>query len=395
MGTIRALVLTCLLAAPLAAQGTDPGAEADACAAAIEAAHNEQTRAPHRLRLARALLALSEQDGVSRLEEVRGELLRVTLALPPELEEAEPALLSTAFEALALLAKVEARLGDPEATRRAEERLTALRKQVADAVARIREEAAALRDKRDYPGAIERLDQALVLDPASGEAYYDRGTCHLKAGSFVPGVLDFARAIEHQPRVADAVTTKLYQIAYVTDVDRVIREVDAMAAERPREAAVVCLRGMFRLAKVEWKPPPTPEGLAAAIADFDRALELNPRHAMALAWRAQMRLRRAQHALDPAAREADLSAVLLDLAKVEELDPESQLSPFLAGLHWSLRAGEPGLPEAEAAARRARALDALATARERGWKPHQPEKERGFDPIRSEPRFAELVGKKS
>ena len=51
------------------------------------------------------------------------------------------------------------------------------------------------------------------------------------AGNFVPGILDFSRALELDPRIADQVYNKVYQISYVVDLNRVITELNKIVAE--------------------------------------------------------------------------------------------------------------------------------------------------------------------
>ena len=144
--------------------------------------------------------------------------------------------------------------------------------------------SACLRDRLNCSEAIKHFDRAIELDPLFDEAFYDRGTCYLKIGNFVPGILDFSRALELNPRIADQVYNKVYQISYVVDLNRVITELNKIVSDHPNVSYVVFLRGFFYVAKTEFKQV-SRDDLDLGIADFNRCLELNPTHVTALLYR--------------------------------------------------------------------------------------------------------------
>jgi tetratricopeptide (TPR) repeat protein len=55
---------------------------------------------------------------------------------------------------------------------------------------------------KDYPGAVERLDRAIALDPNSGEAYYYRGLSKRAMGDDAGGLSDIQKGVELDPKQA-------------------------------------------------------------------------------------------------------------------------------------------------------------------------------------------------
>lgn len=290
-----------------------------------------------------------------------------------------------------LVAEACRRLGDEkaaaEAARRADEAAGAAQLQ---ARARLRE-ALELRAARDYPAAIARLDEALSLDPELGEAYQERGTCHMKLGSFIPGALDLGRAVEVDPRLFDAIYLKIYHISYIVDLDRVIAAVDEVVRDNPPRSWLLWLRGLYRFCKTEFKRF-GPDDVRPGIADLDACLELKPDHVTAFIVRAALRQKLAGLLpVGDAARAPLFAKADADLDQALRLDPGSGLVPFLQALGWCLRV--PDAPdEATRAVRRARAMDALRASLATGFKALERAKtERGFDAVRGEPGFQGLL----
>ncbi|MBX3471245.1 MAG: tetratricopeptide repeat protein [Planctomycetes bacterium] len=303
-------------------------------------------------------------------------------ALPPA--EAEPVLRP--------LAAVRRRLGDEAGATAALARAEQARAARDELVSAWLADAQRLRERQDYSGAIALLDRALAVDPRSGDAYYERGTCYLKVGNFVPGILDFSRAVELDPRRADPVHRRLGLVARVTNVDRVLAEMDRLVADHPDTSYVLFLRGMFRLSKCEQERFAA-EDVDLGLADLDRCLELNPEHVTALVFRAALRLRGA--GLLPAGapgREERYAAAMTDLGLALEKDPGSGVSHYFQGLCWSLRADEPGLDDAGRADRLGRAVVALRAAVATGYQVGERlAADRGFDALRQDPAYGELL----
>jgi tetratricopeptide (TPR) repeat protein len=198
----------------------------------------------------------------------------------------------------------------------------------------------ALRDKRNYAEAVAMFDRALVLDEASADIHYDRGTCYLKIGNFVPGILDFSRALEINPRFSDQFYNKVYQVSYVVDLNRVITELNKIVADHPDVSCVVFLRGFFYVAKTEFKKYDKAD-LDDGIRDFDRTLELNPKHISAYIYRGFLHYKGAVMQPPPPAdfTAKEFDAALADYKKALELDPQSGIAHFLMAQVYSARDG--------------------------------------------------------
>lgn len=58
--------------------------------------------------------------------------------------------------------------------------------------------------RKDYKGAIEDFERAIVLNPNNANAYYHRGRLLHELGDNLNAVLNFDRALQLNPRYADA-----------------------------------------------------------------------------------------------------------------------------------------------------------------------------------------------
>jgi tetratricopeptide (TPR) repeat protein len=87
-----------------------------------------------------------------------------------------------------------------------------------------------LRDQRDLAAAIEHYGRALLLDPDQADALFDRGSCHIKMGSFLPGIMDFTRAIEKRPGFATQLFSRAGYLAKVIDLPKQLDEITRVCA---------------------------------------------------------------------------------------------------------------------------------------------------------------------
>lgn len=350
---------------------------------ALEAA--EEVVAAARARHGRGLARLRRagpEGGGDLVEAAAADLSAAAAALPPP--DAEPV--------LRLLVSARRRLGDEDGAAAALARLTQARAARLEPVRALLDDARRLRDRQDHAGAIEAFDRVLALDPTLGEASYDRGTCHLKLGRFIPGILDYSRAVELEPRFAELTHGRLAQISRTVDIGRVLAELDTIVAGQPGVAHVLFLRGMFRFARCE-APGFDADDVALARADMERCLELNPEHVAALLYRGDLALRAARllAPADVASREARYAAAMSDFLLARENDPGSGLSLYLQGLAWAMRAAD-AADDAARSDRAARALAALRAARQAGFQAgDRLRTEPGFAALRQDPGFVELL----
>ena len=171
---------------------------------------------------------------------------------------------------------------------------------------------------------------------------------NVQSDEVVPGILDFSRALELNPRIADQVYNKVYQISYVVDLNRVITELNKIVSDHPNESHVVFLRGFFYVAKTEFKQVGR-EDLNKGITDFNRCLELNPQHVTAYLYRGFLHMKMASKETRPKERKAWYARAMKDYKHALVLDPVSGISHYLQALCWSTMSTEEGLDAAEIA----------------------------------------------
>jgi tetratricopeptide (TPR) repeat protein len=358
-----------------------------------------------------ASIALAGRGQRDQLATARRDLEAAIREVPEDLARAEPRVFMRALAYLRAQAQVAEALQDSALQARVSERLEEVEAASKVAVARELEVAMNLRDRLNYSEAIKRFDLAVELDPESSEALYARGTCYLKIGNFVPGILDFSRALELDPRIADQVYNKVYQISYVVDLNRVITEMNKIVADHPNVSYVVFLRGFFYVAKTEFKQV-ADEDLIHGIEDFTRCLELNPDHVTAYLYRGflfgKLGARRGEPAESAPKDEWDLdedpsldlldsraecfARSLEDFERALKLDPKSGIAHYLRSLHWARRASEPGLDASEVRSRQERALESLRSAFASEFMGYERVRnEKAFDSVRELPEFKELM----
>ena len=358
-----------------------------------------------------ASIALAGQGQRDQLQVAWSDLEAALAEVPQDLSQAEPEVFVRARTYLRAQAQVADALQDGARQTQLSARLAAVEAQAAAALAGEIQAGEDLRDNLNYSMAIKRFDQAIALDPKSSKAIFARGTCYLKIGNFVPGILDFSRALELDPRIADQVYNKVYQISYVVDLNRVITEMNKIVADHPKVSHVVFLRGFFYVAYTEFKQA-SDDILLRGIEDFNRCLELNPKHVTAYLYRSflysMLGSRRTEPAKGAPKDEWDLdedpsgdllssrsecfARALEDLEQALELDPKSGIAHYLRALHWARRASEAGIDASEQRSRQERALESLRTSFETEFAGFERVRnERAFNSVRGLPEYEELM----
>jgi tetratricopeptide (TPR) repeat protein len=265
-----------------------------------------------------------------------------------------------------------------------------VRQQAREAARKAHEAGKGLRDRRNYSDAIAKFDRAIALNPEHSEAFYDRGTCYLKIGNFVPGILDFSRALELNPRFADQFYNKVYQVSYVVDLNRVITELNKIVADHPDVSYVIFLRGFFYVAKTEFKKFDKSD-LDSGIRDFDRTLQLNPKHVSAFIYRGFLYYKGATIA--PKEEKQKLfDRAMEDYDAAITRDPESGISHFLKAMCWSVQSQEATAPEEKAKLVDTAIEELRISINEKQFKGFDRIKnDKGFEAIKNEPRVLQLM----
>ncbi|HHT9126660.1 MAG TPA: tetratricopeptide repeat protein [Candidatus Brocadiia bacterium] len=126
--------------------------------------------------------------------------------------------------------------------------------------------------KGEYDLAISDYNKAIEINPRLAEAYYNRGTAYGKKGEYDRAILDFNKAIEINPRLAEAYYNRGTAYGKKGEYDRAILDYNKALEINPRLAEAYNNRGTAYSDKGEYD---------LAILDFNKALEINPRDAKA------------------------------------------------------------------------------------------------------------------
>jgi tetratricopeptide (TPR) repeat protein len=336
----------------------------------------------------RALARLALGDDLAG---ARDDLEQAITAIPAEFRDAEPRKINQSIAYLERLADVREKLGDAAGAEAARARVKEVQQAALDAAKAELEEGRVLRDRLNYSEAIKHFDRAIELNPNFDDAFYDRGTCYLKIGNFVPGILDFSRALELNPRIADQVYNKVYQISYVVDLTRVITELNKIVIDHPNVSYVIFLRGFFYVAKTEFKRFDQSD-LDQGISDFNRTLELNPKHVTAMLYRGFLYYKMAGLQPEGPERQKLFDRAMEDYFLALKDDPESGISHYLQALCWAQRSADKSLGAEKQEECKKKSLAVLKAAFDMNFKGYERIKnERGFDPVRGEREFTELM----
>jgi serine/threonine protein kinase/tetratricopeptide (TPR) repeat protein len=248
-----------------------------------------------------------------------------------------------------------------------------------------------------YSQAEGDFDSAIRLRPDHGEAYVNRAIARLDAGRNAEAVDDLTRALESGAPAGRTYLIRARAREKAGDLAGAERDrADGLRVEPADETAWVA-RGVARVSDA-------PEG---ALADFDRALGLNPRSLSALENKAHVlaeRLGRPEDAVrllgrllelypeqapDRAARGVLLARLgrrdeaLRDADEALTVDDSPAMLYQVAGIYALTSRRDP--------ADRARAFPLLASALRRGYGHDRIDTDRDLDPVREDPRFRRLL----
>jgi tetratricopeptide (TPR) repeat protein len=249
----------------------------------------------------------------------------------------------------------------------------------------------------EHAEAVEEFSTAIRLRPDFLDAYVDRALARLALRKYTDAEADLTQAIE-----AGTPATRVYFIR--AEVRRLAGNIPGAEADRaeglrrePCDAVSWVARGVARI-------DADPKG---ALADFDRALEVNPHYLPALEDRAAVlseRLGRTNDAIEALARAIRLApergqpragrGVLLarlgrrdealrEVKEAERVDPRPEVLYQAAGVY--------ALTSRQNAADRREAFRLLATALRRGYGFDLLEIDPDLRPIREQPEYRRLL----
>ncbi len=129
-----------------------------------------------------------------------------------------------------------------------------------------------LRKQGRFTEALADLDRALSMDPFYSLTYHERSLARRGAGDLAGAVADLDRAFLLDARYRWVFKTG--RMPTPEELDLGLRQLDAAAAAHPSTASVYAWRGHLRAVRGEW---------SAAFEDLERAVHLDPQHALAFA----------------------------------------------------------------------------------------------------------------
>jgi tetratricopeptide (TPR) repeat protein len=156
--------------------------------------------------------------------------------------------------------------------------------------------------KGDLNAALSDLDDSIRLDATDPAAFRNRGRIHFLKGQYDAALIDYTQAISLDADGVESYVRRAEIWWKKGDVASASIDITQYLRLRPRDANAYAQRGWLR----------KDTDLDAALADFDAALEINPRFVRALLERADVWRKKDE----PAKALADLSAAI-------ELDPKN------------------------------------------------------------------------
>ena len=129
-------------------------------------------------------------------------------------------------------------------------------------------------EKGDYDTAIRDFNKAIELDPKLAQAFYNRGLAYVNKKDYALAIRDFTRAIELDPSFAMAFCNRGTAYADNGGYDTAIRDYTKAIELDSNYADAFYNRGIVYCNKKDYD---------TAIRDYTRAIELDPNHAEAMA----------------------------------------------------------------------------------------------------------------
>jgi tetratricopeptide (TPR) repeat protein len=182
--------------------------------------------------------------------------------------------------------------------------------------------------KDDWDGAIADFNRALRFDPKLAQAYDNRGLAKTEKGDLEGAITDFNRVLQLNPKNGIAYNNRGNAKAHKGDFDGAIADFNRALQLNPKLAKAYYNRGNAKREKYdllvsgavdEFPFPDYDLGtrkaekryLNAAVADFNRALQLNPKLAKAYDNRGLAKFSR-----------GDLDGAMTDFNSALQLDPK-------------------------------------------------------------------------
>jgi len=178
--------------------------------------------------------------------------------------------------------------------------------------------------KHEWDSAIADFNRALQFDPKLAKAYADRGLAKAARGQWDGAIADYNRALQLDPKLADAyynrglakthrqelvayggvdIFSRNYEKSKSSDLDAAFADFNRALQLDPKNAKVYHARGITKLERGD---------LDGTIADFNHALQLNPKDSKAYDTRGLAKQ-----------SEGDLEGAIADYNHSLQLDPKN------------------------------------------------------------------------
>lgn len=141
--------------------------------------------------------------------------------------------------------------------------------------------------QKDYAGAVEKLSEAIELDPNYAFAYNNRGNKYNELGQFDRALSDLNRALELEPNLVPAYNNRGNALHHLGRYDAALADYDKALEINPNFVDAYYNRGLTFDALKQYD---------RALADYDKTLELNPKYSKAYNNRGAIYIRLEQYA---------------------------------------------------------------------------------------------------
>lgn len=124
--------------------------------------------------------------------------------------------------------------------------------------------------KGEYSLALADYDNAITLDPNSGNAFFNRGLLYGHERKYDSAIADFDKTIALNPKDAEAYFNRAISYSFKGEPDLAITDFDLAISLNPKYADAYNYRGNAFTRKKDY---------VRAMADYDMAISLNPKYA--------------------------------------------------------------------------------------------------------------------
>jgi tetratricopeptide (TPR) repeat protein len=217
------------------------------------------TEAEHTLGLPHALRRAAAAYGAGKLVEAE-QICRQALAVQPNL-----------FEAVHLLALVQAARGDTTAALASYDRALTMRPDAADALSN---RGLVLHQLERFEEALASYESALALRPGFAQALFNRGNALQALERHNEALTSYDRALAVRPDYAKALANRGLSLHVLSRHEEALASYDRALAVLPDNAEALASRGLTLQALTRHEE---------ALASYDRALAVRPDYAKALA----------------------------------------------------------------------------------------------------------------